>query len=93
MGSIRSRKSRHHNVSTQQYYVHDFSLINIQDKWSALLLAARHGRTKVVEVLLNAGASMTVSNKVRGMPLNLHWGISVSSTKLNKAMSESHNSK
>ena len=36
----------------------------IQDKWSALLLAARHGRTKVVKILLNAGASMTVSNKV-----------------------------
>ena len=47
--------------------MHDHALIDIQDQWSALLLATRHGHTKVVEVLLNAGASMTVSNKVRAI--------------------------
>ena len=35
-----------------------------QDGWSALMIAARQGMTKVVPLLLKAGANIDLQNKV-----------------------------
>lgn len=39
-------------------------MIAVQDKWTALHVAARNGHTAVVEILIKAGADVNVASTV-----------------------------